>query len=69
MYSDSLFLAYEILSDEEKRQTYDHYGEEGLKQQQQQNAGQNPFGNLFNQFFGGGKKIMLQDLKHDNSMR
>lgn len=50
--------AYEILSDEEKRQTYDHYGEEGLKQQQQQqqNAGQNPFGNLFNQFFGGGQQ-------------
>lgn len=59
MYSHSLFLAYEILSNEEKRQTYDRYGEEGVKQhqQQQQNAGQNPFGNLFNQFFGGGKRF------------
>ena len=27
--------AYEILSDEEKRETYDRYGEEGLKQQEQ----------------------------------
>jgi DnaJ-related protein SCJ1 len=44
------------LSNDEKRQTYDRYGEEGVKQQQQQqqNSGQNPFGNLFNQFFGGG---------------
>lgn len=25
-------LAYEVLSDEEKRQTYDRYGEEGLKE-------------------------------------
>ncbi|KAF1807524.1 hypothetical protein V8B55DRAFT_1466476 [Mucor lusitanicus] len=47
--------AYEVLSNEEKRNTYDRFGEEGLKQQQQQqqNAGSNPFGNIFSQFFGG----------------
>ncbi|KAG2204314.1 hypothetical protein INT47_009356 [Mucor saturninus] len=48
--------AYEILSNDDKRNTYDRYGEEGVKkqEQQQQNAGQNPFGNIFGQFFNGG---------------
>ena len=37
-YSHTLFLfaAYETLSDAEKRQIYDQYGEEGLKQHNQQ---------------------------------
>ncbi|ORY77390.1 One of several homologs of bacterial chaperone DnaJ, located in the ER lumen, partial [Protomyces lactucae-debilis] len=44
--------AYEVLSDKEKRATYDKYGEEGLKRQE---AGghHDPF-DLFSQFFGGG---------------
>lgn len=28
----SIFVAYEVLSDDEKRGIYDRYGEEGLKQ-------------------------------------
>jgi DnaJ-related protein SCJ1 len=44
--------AYEILSDKEKRATYDQYGEEGLKRQQN-GGGHDPF-DLFSQFFGGG---------------
>jgi DnaJ family protein A protein 2 len=46
--------AYEVLSDEEKRRTYDQYGEDGLK-----NSGFNPgdasslFEHLFNGGFGG----------------
>jgi len=46
--------AYEILSDEEKRQTYDYEGLEGLKQLEQggQQGGHDPFSS----FFGGGGK-------------
>ncbi|RIA89230.1 hypothetical protein C1645_772896 [Glomus cerebriforme] len=46
--------AYEVLSDDEKRQIYDKYGEEGLKQQNQGGGGfHNPF-DIFASFFGGG---------------
>lgn len=46
--------AYEVLIDKEKRQIYDQYGEEGLKQQQQQGGrGGNFAGDIFSQFFGG----------------
>eukprot|EP01117_Protostelium_nocturnum_P020610 TRINITY_DN936_c0_g1_i1.p1 TRINITY_DN936_c0_g1~~TRINITY_DN936_c0_g1_i1.p1 ORF type:complete len:373 (-),score=139.81 TRINITY_DN936_c0_g1_i1:46-1164(-) len=47
--------AYEALSDEDKRRTYDQYGEEGLNQQQGQRGGNggSPFDWLFNQGFGG----------------
>ncbi|KAG0290064.1 DnaJ- protein scj1 [Linnemannia gamsii] len=47
--------AYEVLSDKEKKGIYDRYGEEGLKQQQQQGHGgfHDPF-DIFSQFFGGG---------------
>jgi len=44
--------AYEVLSDPERKQIYDQYGEEGLKQ-----GGMGGFGNaedIFSQFFGGG---------------
>lgn len=40
--------AYEILSDEEKRATYDKYGEKGLEQ------GGGMESDIFNSFFGGG---------------
>ncbi|KAK9476499.1 hypothetical protein V1514DRAFT_336583 [Lipomyces japonicus] len=50
--------AYEVLFDKEKREIYDKYGEEGLKQQQQGGGGpggpggHDPF-DLFSRFFGG----------------
>ncbi|KAK3825845.1 MAG: hypothetical protein J3Q66DRAFT_380268 [Benniella sp.] len=49
--------AYEVLSDDEKKNIYDRYGEEGLKQQQSQgHAGfHDPF-DIFAQFFGGGSR-------------
>jgi DnaJ family protein B protein 11 len=46
--------AYETLSDTEKRQIYDQYGEEGLRQHAGQQGGGHPGGNLFDMFFGGG---------------
>lgn len=62
--------AYEIISDPEKRQTYDRYGVKGL---QDGGADANDmFGSIFGQFFGGGrggpsgpqqcKPIVMQEL-------
>lgn len=52
--------AYEVLADEEKKQIYDRYGEDGLKQHEDQQAhggGGGGFGggfdDIFSQFFGG----------------
>ncbi|KAG2195946.1 hypothetical protein INT47_007082 [Mucor saturninus] len=45
--------AYEILSDSEKRDAYDHYGEEGLSGQGGHGHGMNAE-DLFSQLFGGG---------------
>lgn len=45
-------IAYEVLSDEEKRRIYDQYGEEGLNQRAGGNQG-NPFADIFNFNFGG----------------
>ncbi|KAK9824319.1 hypothetical protein WJX72_009416 [[Myrmecia] bisecta] len=46
--------AYEVLSNEEKRRIYDRYGEEGLKQHDQQGGGGGGAADIFSQFFGGG---------------
>merc|ERR1712159_105532 len=42
--------AYEVLSDKEKREVYDKYGEEGL----QEGRGGGPPGDIFEAMFGGG---------------
>lgn len=47
-----LAQAYEVLSDPEKREIYDQYGEEGLKEGMGQ-GGHDPF-DIFSSFFGGG---------------
>lgn len=45
--------AYAVLSDKDKRATYDRFGHEGLNQQGFSGGG-NPF-DIFNEFFGGGQ--------------
>ncbi|KAJ3122639.1 Type I HSP40 co-chaperone [Physocladia obscura] len=45
--------AYEVLSDSQKREVYDRYGEEGLEGAAGGPGGMNP-GDLFSQLFGGG---------------
>lgn len=46
--------AYEVLSDSEKRQLYDRYGEEGFKGAAGGGSGGGFPNDVFNQFFGGG---------------
>ena len=50
--------AYEILSDSEKRELYDKFGEEGLEG----NGGGNPH-DIFNMFFGGERQTRHQQQK------
>jgi len=45
--------AYEVLSNEEKRKIYDRYGDDGLKQHEQQGGRGGGGGDIFSQFFGG----------------
>ncbi|KAI0250277.1 hypothetical protein BJV78DRAFT_1220987 [Lactifluus subvellereus] len=52
--------AYEVLSDQTKRQIYDRHGEEGLKAHEGgQHKYANPF-DMFSQFFGGGFQAQEQ---------
>lgn len=51
-FSKTKHCSYEILSDPEKRQIYDQYGEEGLEGQGG-GAGGMSAEDLFSQFFGG----------------
>uniref|UniRef100_A0A0D6R3E3 DnaJ protein ERDJ3B n=1 Tax=Araucaria cunninghamii TaxID=56994 RepID=A0A0D6R3E3_ARACU len=49
--------AYEVLTDREKREIYDRYGEEGLKQHASGGGGRGGgmnFQDIFSSFFGGG---------------
>lgn len=50
-----LAQAYEVLSDPEKREVYDEYGEDALKEGMGGGGGpgHNPF-DIFESFFGGG---------------
>lgn len=50
MQCDTFYLAYEVLSDKEKRRVYDQSGQEGLNRLQQQGGQQHrdPF-DLFSQ--------------------
>lgn len=50
-----LAQAYEVLSDPEKREIYDEYGEDALKEGMGGGGGSahNPF-DIFESFFGGG---------------
>ncbi|HEX7290524.1 MAG TPA: molecular chaperone DnaJ [Conexibacter sp.] len=46
--------AYEVLSDPERRATYDRYGPEGLRSGGYQPTGFGSFADIFDAFFGGG---------------
>jgi molecular chaperone DnaJ len=49
--------AYEVLSDPERRATYDQYGPEGLRSGGFQPSGFGSFADIFDAFFGGGGDI------------
>ena len=53
----SIFQAYEVLSDPEKRGIYDEFGEQGIKEKGGRGGGGFGFSSpmdMFNMFFGGG---------------
>lgn len=49
-----LAQAYEVLSDPEKREIYDQYGEDALKEGMGGGGGMNDPFDIFQSFFGGG---------------
>lgn len=49
-----LAQAYEVLSDPEKREIYDEYGEDALKEGMGGGAGTHDPFDIFQSFFGGG---------------
>ena len=52
-----LAQAYEVLSDSEKREIYDQYGEDAIKEGMGGGGdGHNPF-DIFESFFGGGSSF------------
>lgn len=53
--------AYEVLSDPNKKATYDKYGHDGLNSQGFHSEGFDPF-DIFNQFFGGGNGGGFEDI-------
>lgn len=64
--------AYEVLSDPQKRQMYDQYGEDAIKNDGQgMGGGVDPF-DIFNSFFGGGggqrRQQKTQDVMHKLSV-
>lgn len=50
----NISAAYEVLSDPEKRETYNTYGEQGLKEGGGRGGGSGDPFDIFNMFFGGG---------------
>ena len=66
-------MAYEVLSDPEKKQMYDQYGEDAVKNDGQgMGGGVDPF-DIFNSFFGGGgmgqrRQQKTQDVMHKLSV-
>ena len=62
-------MAYDVLSDPEKRKRYDQYGKEGLEE----GGGHNPE-DIFSMFFGGGRRGSSgprrgDDIKHPLKVR
>ena len=61
--------AYQVLSDPSKREIYDNYGEDGLKNDGNMGGGGSPFNSpddIFKMFFGGGRSPFGEDVFQNN---